>query len=366
MDSFYFVDSSRERRGPYSAEDLVGLITPDTLVWKEGLDSWTPANQVPELVSYFSQATATHEPVVEQNVGANSQSNHNKLIIALLGVIIVALLGIIFLMNDCSGKNGGTGQSGESASSSLNAMNQDEATVSEPSAPDVKTYTVNGVSFKMVEVQGGTFTMGGTSEQGGEANANELPTHQVTLSSYYIGMTEVTQELWEAVMGSNPSSNYGMQNPVENVSYFDCIQFVNELNQKTGESFSLPSEAQWEFAARGGLFSKGYKYSGSNDLNSVAWYDRNSHGKSQPVASKAPNELGIYDMSGNLMEWCMDSYGTYKSEPQTNPDGNLGESSELVRRGGSFIGDANRCRVSNRYYYNSNEYFKYLGLRLVR
>ena len=210
-----------------------------------------------------------------------------------------------------------------------------------------KVYTVNGVSFKMIAVEGGTFTMGATSEQTG-ARSDESPTHSVTLSDYYIGETEVTQELWYAVMGSNPSSFTGdMQRPVEKVSWNDCQTFISRLNELTGETFRLPTEAQWEYAARGGNKSKGYTYSGSNVLDDVAWYDDNSDGMTHPVKTKAPNELGIYDMSGNVWEWCSDWFDSYSLAAQTDPTG-PSTGSERVNRGGCLASNATYCRVANR------------------
>ena len=223
--------------------------------------------------------------------------------------------------------------------------------------------TVNGVQYCMIKVEGGTFTMGATSEQGSDAYDDEKPTHQVTLSTYYIGRTEVTQALWEAVMGSNPSSFKGKKLPVEGVSYDDCKQFIEKLNVMTGQDFRLPTEAEWEFAARGGNQSHGYKYSGSNYLDDVAWFGENSGSETNTVATKRPNELGIYDMSGNVYEWCRDSYAKYTSSPQTNPRG--GSGSNRVCRGGSWRSVARNCRVSYRSYYSPGHRYFNLGLRLV-
>lgn len=208
-----------------------------------------------------------------------------------------------------------------------------------------KTFTVSGVSFTMVAVQGGTFTMGATSEQGSDAFSNEKPTHSVTLSSYYIGQTEVTQELWQAVMGTNPSSFKGARHPVEHVSWDDCRTFISKLNSITGMSFRLPTEAQWEFAARGGNKSHGYKYSGSNNLGSVAWYSGNSGNTTHEVGTKQANELGIYDMSGNVGEWCRDRNGSYSSDSRKNPSG---PDTGMLRvyRGGDW--HVPKCRVSER------------------
>ena len=210
-------------------------------------------------------------------------------------------------------------------------------------------FNVNGVQFTMKRVEGGTFIMGATFEQGRDADIDEKPAHQVTLDSYYIGVTEVTQALWQAVMGSNPSRFKGDNLPVDVVSWDDCQKFIQKLNQLTGQTFSLPTEAQWEFAARGGNLSKGYKYSGSNTLIKVAWYyNNNSNDKTHPVAQKQPNELGLYDMSGNVWEWCQDWYGDYSSSSQRNPMG-PSSGSERVYRGGDGDGIEWNCRVSYRY-----------------
>ena len=211
-----------------------------------------------------------------------------------------------------------------------------------------KTYTVNGVSFTMIDVEGGTFTMGATSEQGSDAGSDEKPTHEVTLSNYSIGETEVTQELWQAVMGSNPSNFKGdLQRPVECVSWNDCQTFINKLNQLTGENFRLPTEAEWEYAARGGKESKGYKYSGSNTIGKVAWFTDNSSSTTHAVKTKQPNELGLYDMSGNVWEWCADWFSNsyYASSPASNPTG-PSSGSLRVLRGGSWYLNAWYCRVA--------------------
>lgn len=226
-----------------------------------------------------------------------------------------------------------------------------------------ETIKVKGVSFDMIKVEGGTFTMGATSEQGNDAYDNEKPAHQVTLSDYYIGETEVTQALWQAVMGNNPSSVKGNSNPVESVTWNDCQEFIRKLNSLTGRTFRLPTEAEWEFAARGGNESKGYKYSGSNSIDNVAWYAGNYSYKTHAVKTKSPNELGIYDMSGNVYEWCQDWYGSYSSNAQTNPKGPLSYSYRVLR-GGGWYNDERRCRVSYRGN-NFPDYRSYFGLRLV-
>ena len=230
--------------------------------------------------------------------------------------------------------------------------------------PNVKTFYANGVSFEMVEVRGGTFRMGGTSEQGSDADSDdEYPVHSVTLSGYYIGKTEVTQALWKAVMGSNPSRFKGDNMPVECVSWDDCQEFIRKLNSLTSQNFRLPTEAEWEFACRGGNNSRGYKYSGSNYIDNVAWYDGISGDKTHPVATKLPNELGIYDMTGNVWEWCSDWNGKYSSGAQTNPKGPY-DGSHRVNRGGSWGGGSN-CRSSIRGSSSPGGRFITLGLRLA-
>ena len=235
--------------------------------------------------------------------------------------------------------------------------------------PKPVTYTVAGVSFAMVPIEGGTFTMGATAEQGNDAEHIEKPAHQVTLSNYSIGQTEVTQELWLAVMGSNPSNFKGNNMPVEQVSWNDCLAFIARLNQLTGKSFRLPTEAEWEYAARGGNRSKGYKYAGSNSLDDVAWYKDNSmaldpyYCGTYTVATKAPNELGLYDMSGNVYEWCSDFWGTYFSHAQTNPIGGAG--TERILRGGCYSVHDWYHRVSSRRYGPDSAAEKWIGLRLA-
>ena len=227
------------------------------------------------------------------------------------------------------------------------------------------TVTNNGksVTFKMIRVEAGTFQMG-------DANGSsfEKPIHSVTLTSdYYIGETEVTQELWTAVMGDNPSYFKGKKNPVERVNWNDCQVFIKKLNALTGKNFRLPTEAEWEYAARGGKYSKGYRYAGSNNIKEVAWYDINSESKTHPVAQKQPNELGIYDMSGNVEEMCADWYdsGYYSNSPATNPTGPA-SGSYRVYRGGSWRSDAESCRSADRSYCGPLYSYCDLGLRLAR
>ena len=226
-----------------------------------------------------------------------------------------------------------------------------------------QTFTVNGVRFTMVAVKGGTFTMGATYDDAEvDAEVDEEPAHEVTLSDYYIGQTEVTQALWEAVMGSNPSNHKGDNLPVENVSWDDCQVFIQKLNQLTGKQFRLPTEAEWEYAARGGRKSRDYKYAGDDYIGSVAWYGGNSGYETHPVATKQANELGIYDMSGNVWEWCSDWFGGYQSSSQSDPQGPSSGSRRVYRGGCSSF--AWGCRVSFRDCNTPDFCNTNLGLRL--
>jgi formylglycine-generating enzyme required for sulfatase activity len=215
---------------------------------------------------------------------------------------------------------------------------------------------------EMVFVQGGTFRMGCTGEQG-SCEDDEKPVHEVTVSSFYMGKYEVTQAQWKTLMGSNPSYFKGDNLPVEKVSWNDAQMFIERLNAATGKQYRLPTEAEWEYAARGGTQSRGYRYSGSNTLNEVAWHYYNSEGKTHPAGTKIANELGIYDMSGNVWEWCYDWYGSYPASAQNNPTG-VSSGFYRVTRGGSWFNYASHCRVAYRYY-NSPGDSGILGFRVA-
>ena len=229
------------------------------------------------------------------------------------------------------------------------------------------TYTNGSVSFTLVAVAGGTFKMGATSEQRDDADDREKPAHDVTVRGFSIGETEVTQALWQAVMGSNPSRTGDMQCPVENVSYSACKSFINKLNSLTGQSFRLPTEAEWEFAARGGRSSRNSKYSGHSTIDNVAWYSRNSGRTTHPVKTKSPNELGLYDMSGNVWEWCNDWYDSdyYNNSTSSNPRGPQSGSCR-VYRGGGWECTPERCRVACRGYASPGNAESSLGFRLAQ
>lgn len=244
-----------------------------------------------------------------------------------------------------------------------------DATI-QPAAWDGKM-NVNGVSFNMIPVKGGTFTMGSPTTEMGRGT-NEGPQHEVTISrDYYIGEAQVTQALWIAVMGVNPAKNKGDMNlPVENVTWNDCQAFITKLNELTGKKFRLPTEAEWEFAARGGTLSKGYMFPGTSSPQQggkpkeYIWYTSNSNGTTQSVAQKLPNELGIYDMGGNVFEWVSDFYKAYSSEPVTDPTGPASGSMH-VYRGGAYNRPVNECRCAYRYMGVQTFKAGHVGLRLA-
>lgn len=312
-----------------------------------------------------------------------------------------------------------TKKSNATISSRRSVGNKHQSMAGSSASSSARTYTssslsaekrriIDNIILNMVYVSGGTFTMGANSEQEEEIEEeveeklkelgyfidhDEIPCHQVTLSSFSIGRHEVTQEEWKAVMGSNPSEFIGAQLPVENVSWNDCQKFIKKLNAITGKTFRLPTEAEWEFAARGGNKSKHYEYSGSNDLDEVAWYYENSgdkkltftldhgssdedideqidfgveanHCKTHQIMKKEPNELGIYDMSGNVSEWCSDWYGVYSRLKQVNPKGASSGSSRVIR-GGNLINLTNNCRVSSRGKSAPDNCYSNVGFRLA-
>lgn len=274
-----------------------------------------------------------------------------------------------------------------------------------PRNSDVVIFTIGRVRFKMVRVMGGTFMMGATKEQNKDCWEDEEPEHMVTLDNYYIAETLITQALWEEIMKSNPSNWKGDNLPVERVSFVDVQEFVGKINRLTSEHFRLPTEAEWEYAARGGNRSCGYMYSGSNSIDDVAWYWKNSgdnylegtdndrevknagsffsrllsrkdtvgnivelinnnNCRTHPVKEKKPNELGVFDMSGNVWEWCSDRYGKYQSLPQINPRGPK-QGSYRVCRGGGWFSNINRCRVSDRLRRSPKFRGDYIGFRLA-
>lgn len=318
---------------------------------------------------------------VQEKIETPAKKNNTPLIVVVSLLVVALLCGIFFLIPSSDDESdAAVGQNDNVAETQ--DVSADEDAVSE-SLVDVdeepvfidfsnRTFTVNGVSFKMVAVDGGTFQMGATPEQVNASN-DERPVHSVTLSNYYIGEIEVTQALWIAVMGSNPSFFTGnVLRPVEKVSYNDCIEFIDKLNGvlanelPAGCRFRLPTEAEWEFAARGGNNSNGYQYSGGNYIDNIAWYEDCSGNISKVVKSKSPNELGIYDMSGNVYEWCNDWYSRdyYSTSPSNNPQG-PSTGTHRVIRGGSWDLETKHCRVAFRNYASPGAQGYSNGLRLA-
>lgn len=228
---------------------------------------------------------------------------------------------------------------------------------------DSEMFSVGDVNFTMRYIEGGSFDMGATAEMdtAGFSLAEEKPVHKVYVESFAIGVFEVTQELWQAVMGTNPSSTKSEYCPVESVSWNDCQEFIQKLNAITGKQFRLPTEAEWEYAARGGKYAKGYRYSGSNNLGEVGSF---YHGSWPAWASRKPNELGLYDMSGSVNELCSDYMGDYSAEEQVCPVGPAA-GSERVMRGGSFDDEPINCRISARFGIAPDKRASNVGLRLA-
>ncbi|MCW5906766.1 MAG: formylglycine-generating enzyme family protein [Chitinophagales bacterium] len=224
-----------------------------------------------------------------------------------------------------------------------------------------------GIEANMIFVQGGTFTMGCTKEQD-TCYASEKPAHKVTLSNFYINKYPVTQREWETVMGTRPwFSKNCPECPVEHVSWYDAQSFINTLNQATGKYYRLPTEAEWEYAARGGSKSQGYQYAGGNNPDEIGWYEVNSNKQSHPVGQKKPNELGLYDMSGNVWQWCNDWYDEnyYQNSPAKDPQG-PGRDSYRTCRGGSWWSEVGDLRLSNRDRYPPDARDDDVGFRIVK
>ena len=294
------------------------------------------------------------ESQIQSASGTQFTHKSRKIIVIIIAVLIfiVAIVGTIIFLKLGSGND-----------------TDDKISIEEtPSVAPMEmltdkgiTFDVNGVKFDMALVEGGTFEMGCEDSDLEYPNDEERPVHYETVNDFYIGSTEVTQDLWEAVMGSNPSKFKGGKFPVENVSWNDCQKFCKNLSDLTGRQFRLPTEAEWEYAARGGKSSQGFRYSGSNDIESVAWYDENSDDMTHPVASKQPNELVIYDMSGNVDEWTSDlwcdDYNSYR-------DGSY-NGEYRVYRGGGWINFAHYCRSFSRSCDSPDYKFYCLGFRLA-
>lgn len=284
-----------------------------------------------DLVSANDEDTEVIGQVINVGPGQVKREQERKrlkpaLIAAAVGVVIIAAVSVIL---------------------SLGRRDASDSSMSRPSFAQTGDDDIPAI--EMVRVAGGEFTMGATSQMEGRAWDDEYPAHRVSLDGFYIGKYEVTQKLWKAVMGSNPSKHAGDNLPVENVSWNDVQEFLRKLNAATGKNYRLPTEAEWEYAARGGNRSNGYIFSGSDNLDFVAWYEGNSGGKTHVVGTTRPNELGIYDMTGNVIEWVQDGYKPYSSGAQVNPVASVSEDNKRVVKGGSWSSVEKGCHVSFRY-----------------
>ncbi len=371
-DAKFYIVVNREKRGPFSIDELKTMnITPKTKVWCKGMTNWDNAENVYSLKDIIVDVPPTpyveeskpqmgavppayqNEPTEQYHKNPPQESAHNKgnivqkVIAAIVFIIIVATIFFVFLYEP------GSGSSEEIITTDSTSQNL---------IPDDP---IKRLEYDMVAINGGTLMLGATSEQVAYAMNQEFPAHEVTLSSYQIGRYEVTQEQWEAVMGYNPSRNIGAKMPVENVSWNECQSFLQALNAKTGKNYRLPTEAEWEFAARGGNQSHYYIYSGSDDADAVAWHKGNSGGTTHDVGTKLANELGLYDMSGNVFEWCNDKYGHYDYGDEYNPQGYGTSSKVRVGHGGGYNLGTKFCRVSNRTQGTTNYKSESLGFRIA-
>lgn len=235
-----------------------------------------------------------------------------------------------------------------------------------PDSLQVLRFEVNGIPFSMQRVEGGVFVMGGTREQHREPISTDLPRHTVALNAYYIGHTEVTQALWQVVMNEEPLTleGYNPNHPITNISWYDCQTFIHRLDSITNMPFRLPTEAEWEFAARGGNNSQEYRFAGSFIADSIGWILSNAGFRKHTVGLKKPNELGIYDMTGNVSEWCEDWYAPYQLGTEPNPKGPLTGTEKIVR-GSSFDNCEANCHISHRYLQSPTQATNYCGLRLA-
>ncbi|MBR1838114.1 MAG: SUMF1/EgtB/PvdO family nonheme iron enzyme, partial [Bacteroidaceae bacterium] len=342
-----------------TSRPVMSATTPNYMV-----DKTSPVMKPAKQAAASSNASAGNASGKETQPQAENNDKQDGCCLGRLILIVGLLLALGFGVKYC-------------VSNQKYSLIEDEETSEASSALFEKIYydfsTSEMPKFVFQKVEGGTFDMGATPGQGSDANYDEKPVHQVTLSSFYIGAYEVTQAQYEEIMGDNPSVNKGNNRPVECVSWDDCQTFIEKLNARKGDFgvpsnmyFRLPTEAEWEYAAREGQKSHDYKYSGSDNVDEVAWYENNSGGQTHDVGLKKPNELGLYDMSGNVWEWCSDRYNEsyYASSPSTNPTG-ASSDQKRVRRGGSRGNYGSSCRVSYRFYSTPTDRRVFLGFRLV-
>jgi formylglycine-generating enzyme required for sulfatase activity len=349
---------------------------------REAVKTLQPREARESLKEEKRQEKAPEKQEKVPEIKEESKSGKSWIYLVLVGIVVLG--GYIYLNRGSAGDNGNLtenqgveeitevdmqNQSKNGNDAEIQRQNEEERQRELERQMELERKTSNPIIQKfqsdMVYVQGGTFTMGCTSEQGNDCDDSEKPAHQVSLSSYYINRYEVTQAQWRAVMGSNPSIFKGCELcPVENVSWNAVQEFIQKLNVMTGRSYRLPTEAEWEYAARGGRKSRGYKFSGSSNPNEVGWYDGNSSRKTHPVGQKQANELGLYDMSGNVWEWCSDWNGDYSSQSKIDPKG-PSTASDRVSRGGGWFNASWSLRLSNRFIHLPEISGDFRGFRLV-
>lgn len=335
------------RQRPQSASDAMALLNSPQIfqpqpkpvdVPKSTAKPEQPKTSPSSRPSNATKVLTPEQPKVQSRPSSQPKHKSSKKGLIIGTILAVAIVAIVVVFATTKSTSG-------------------ETIVPEELTNDKESFTVKGVQFTMIRVDGGTYTMGATSEQGRDAQYDEKPAHSVSVGTFYIGETEVTQALWQAVMGSNPSEFEGSQLPVERVSWDDCQTFISKLNSLTGKNFRLLTEEEWEYSARGGNKSRHTKYSGSSDVGSVAWYIDNSGWKTHDVKTKQPNELGIYDMSGNVDEWT----GSYGRDDYNSSE----DTSYRVIRGGCWYYDAGGTRVSYRTRNMPSGSDNTLGLRLA-
>ena len=297
--------------------------------------------------------TNTSEPSQETAPAKKEKQGKKKgvIVVAIIAAMVLLALGLFLVLHNSSTRS--EEQNTAEASTKENVIE---------SKTDI-TIEVQCIAIPMKLISGGTFTMGGSLE-GIDYKDNELPAHSMEVESFYMSVYEVTQQLWTAVMETNPSEFIGEQNPVENVSWYDCVEFTKKLSSLTGRKFRLPTEAEWEYAAKGGSNQENFEFAGSNYLWEVAWCVSNSEKRTHSVGHKKCNGCGLYDMSGNVYEWCSSWYAPYVIESMYNPLGPDG-GEDKVFRGGSCKYSDTYCRITYRPHTNPNGRYNNLGLRLV-
>ena len=350
------------RLRPQTAEEAInvlnGLHTKEQQIPSQKPLDYTPPIQNVAGSTMILSAQPPQNNNSDSFINSKPKPQNNNLIYIILGAVAIILVIVLFIVlgNKKDNDTYNNIEAIEDKTNNIKEGNEEniddtdkidvfkyESFDDERSLPDKKIIKVGNIPFNMIRVESGTFRMG--SDNG---EANETPVHYVTLDSYYIGETEVTQELWEYVMDYNPSSHKGVDYPVENVSWKNCQDFISELNRLTGYNFRLPTEAEWEYAAKGGIHQEYFNYSGSTNAEEVGWIKSNCGGSTHNVCTKQPNALGVYDMTGNVCEWCQDWFSMYGSYSVTNPTGPV-DGTAKVGRGGGWCNSASKNRITMRF-----------------